>query len=224
VENWCLEAPCINKKLRRGWINSFGVFQTYYSDTLGRSASEISWIGSVATFLLFFVGTLTGRLTDAGYFRIVFATGTLLLVIGIFTMSLSTTYWQIMLSQGICMGLGNGFLFCPVVAMVSSYFQRRRAIAVGIAACGSATGGIIYPLMARQLLPDVGFPWTVRAIGFIQLGTMVLANVLAKPRLKPRKAGPLVDLAAFKELEYTFYALGAFLVRHVLRLYVVAYG
>jgi hypothetical protein len=28
-----------------GYINSFGVFQTYYVTTLGRSPSEISWVG-----------------------------------------------------------------------------------------------------------------------------------------------------------------------------------
>ncbi|KAH7327816.1 major facilitator superfamily domain-containing protein [Stachybotrys elegans] len=193
-----------------GWINSFGVFQAYYADTLGRPPSDISWIGSLATFLLFFVGTLTGRLTDAGYFRVVFAIGTVLLLLGIFTMSVSHTYWQFMLSQGLCMGLGNGFLFCPTLAILASYFLRKRAIAVGIAACGSATGGIVYPIMVRQLLPSIGFAWTVRAIGFIQFVTMVVANVISKPRLKPRRTGPLVEWSAFKEPEYTFYAFGAF--------------
>lgn len=53
-------------------MNSFGVFQTYYVDFLGRSTSDISWIGSIQVFLTFFIGTFTGRLTDAGYFRPVF--------------------------------------------------------------------------------------------------------------------------------------------------------
>ena len=50
-------------------MNSFGVFQTYYVDFLGRSVSDVSWIGSIQVFLTFFIGTFTGRLTDAGYFR-----------------------------------------------------------------------------------------------------------------------------------------------------------
>jgi hypothetical protein len=40
-----------------GYINSFGVFQTYYTETLHRPPSDISWIGSFQTFLLFFIGT-----------------------------------------------------------------------------------------------------------------------------------------------------------------------
>ncbi|KAK9422944.1 putative MFS monocarboxylate transporter [Seiridium unicorne] len=54
-----------------GIINSFGVFQSYYQGSLGRPASDISWIGSMQVFFLFVVGTLTGRLTDAGYCRVV---------------------------------------------------------------------------------------------------------------------------------------------------------
>jgi MFS family permease len=195
-----------------GWINSFGVFQAYYTETLGRSASAVSWIGSLSVFLLFFVGTMTGRLTDAGLFRPVFALGTALLVGGAFATSACGSYWQLVLAQGLCMGLGCGCLFCPMLAVLSTYFARRRGLAMGIAACGSVVGGVAYPLVARQLLPRGGFAWAVRTIGFIMLGTLVVANVLARPRVKPRATGPWVEWAAFKELEYSFYAAGAFCV------------
>ena len=117
------------------------------------------------------------------------------------------------------MGIGAGFMFCPLLAVVSTYFHNRRALALGIGACGSATGGLIFPSMMRQLLPQVGFAWTIRTIGFIQLLTLIIALLLAKPRLKPRKSGPLVEWAAFKELEYTFYAAGSFFVSHNLKSY-----
>lgn len=53
-------------------MNAFGVFQTYYVDFLGRPDSDISWIGSIQIFLTWSMGTFSGRLTDAGYFRSVF--------------------------------------------------------------------------------------------------------------------------------------------------------
>lgn len=110
------------------------------------------------------------------------------------------------------MGIGNGCLFCPTVATVSTYFSKKRGLAIGMTACGSATGGLIFPAMARQLLPTAGFPWTIRAIGFIQAAGLVLANIGLRRRIPPRKAGALVEWAAFKELEYTFYAAGSFTV------------
>lgn len=193
-----------------GWINSFGIFQAYYTELLERPPGDVAWIGSLNVFLLFFVGTLTGRLVDAGHFRLVLATGTALLAVGIFAVSACTTYWQFLLAQGLCLGIAHGCLFCPTLAVLSTYFLRRRALVFGVAACGSATGGLVFPSMVRQLLPSAGFPWTVRAIGFLQVATMAVANLLARPRIKPRRTGPAVEWSAFGELEYTFYTAGAF--------------
>ncbi|KAL6364827.1 hypothetical protein LRP88_00800 [Fusarium phalaenopsidis] len=157
---------------KSGIINSFGVFQPYYAQMLDRAPSDISWIGSFEVFFLFFVGTFTGRMTDAGYFRQLFALGFFLVILGCFATSFCKTYWQFFLAQGICMGLGNGFIFCPSMATISTYFEKRRALAMGVAAAGSATGGLVYPSIMRQLLPSVGFPWAIRAIAFVQLGTL----------------------------------------------------
>jgi MFS family permease len=195
-----------------GFINSFGVFQTYYVTTLNRTPSEVSWVGSMQVFLLFFIGAFTGRLTDAGYFRPVIVAGSIMGVIGIFMASLSTQYWQLFLSQGICCGLGNGFLFCPCMSLLSTYFSKNRSFAMAVAAAGSGTGAMIFPAMVEQLLPRIGFPWTMRALGFIQLGCFIICCIGLKPRVPPRKAGALVDWASFKEMSYTLFAVGMFFV------------
>jgi MFS family permease len=199
-----------------GVVNSFGLFQTHYTTALGRSPSDVSWIGSLQIFLLFFVGALTGRLTDAGYFRHVFALGAAFQIIGIFAASAATQYWQVVLAQGICMGLGNGCLFCPCISTLSTYFDTRRSLAIGMAACGSATGGLVFPSLVRQLLPTQGFPAAMRAIGYVQVATFVVALVGLKQRIPARRSGPLVEWSAFREGEYTLYAAGSFSVSFLL--------
>ncbi|CCC14874.1 hypothetical protein SMACR_07600 [Sordaria macrospora] len=206
-----------------GFINSFGVFQTYYTSSLPSIApSTISWIGSLQVFLLFFIGTFTGRLTDGGYFRHVFLLGTAFLALGIFSTANamdgvasgdeSGVVWKLFLAQGLAMGLGNGCLFCPCMATLSTYFSKKRSLAIGMAACGSATGGLVFPSMMRSLLPRVGFPWTVRAMGFICIGSLLCSFWVIKPRTKPRgMRGPLVEWSAFKEGEYSFFVAGSFL-------------
>ncbi|OBR03367.1 Major facilitator superfamily transporter [Colletotrichum higginsianum IMI 349063] len=195
-----------------GNINSFGIYETYYVEFLNRSHADIAWIGSVQVFLVFFIGTFSGRLTDAGYFRPVFVFGTVLTLLGLFMASLSTQYWQLFLSQGICVGLGAGCLFCPALAIVSTYFSKRKMLAIGICACGSATGGLVYPAMFQQLIPTLGYGWTMRALAFATMVCLVVSNLLARPRLPPYSTGPIVELAAFKELSYTLFAIGIFLV------------
>ncbi|KAH9997454.1 MFS general substrate transporter [Xylariaceae sp. FL0662B] len=193
-----------------GFINSFGVFQVYYATLLDRPPSDISWIGSIQVFLTFFIGTFTGRMTDAGLFRPVLLCGTVLMTLGIFTTSAATQYWQLILSQGVCMGIASGCVFCPATSTLATYFSKKRSLAIGIAACGSVTGGLVFPAMARQLLPAVGFGWTVRCMGFVQLATLLFANAFMRSRLPPRRAGSLVEWGAFREPDYCLYAAGMF--------------
>ncbi|KAL8936823.1 MAG: hypothetical protein Q9216_004734 [Gyalolechia sp. 2 TL-2023] len=121
-------------------------------------------------------------------------------------------YWQLFLAQGICTGLGNGLIFCPALSVLSTYFSTRRALAIGIGASGSATGGLIFPALVQQLLPKIGFGWTVRVLGFVMLGLQIIGFVFTKPRLPPRKTGPLIEWSAFRELPYTLFSIGMFLV------------
>lgn len=91
-------------------------------------------------WLLIFFGVLSGPLFDLGYFRVMLIAGNFLVVFGIMMLSLSTTYWQVFLSQGICMGLGAGLLYIPSLALVGIWFDKKRAIALGIVMSGIAVG------------------------------------------------------------------------------------
>lgn len=132
--------------------------------------------------------------------------------------SLSTSYWQLFLAQGVCCGLGNGCLFCPSLSLLSTYFSKKRSLALGIAAAGSATGGMVFPAMVQQLLPKIGFAWTMRSLGFIQLGCLIICNIGIRPRIPPRRTGALVDWKSFKEAPYVLFAAGMFFVSSVQRL------
>ena len=139
-----------------GLITSFGVFQSYYEETLGRAPSAISWIGTVQIFTLLVVGTFSGRASDAGLVHEAVCVGTFLIVLGIFMTSLSTQYYQLFLSQGICVGLGMGILYMPGLSVPASYFKEKKSLAVAIIASGAGSGGLVYPAIVQQLLPRVG--------------------------------------------------------------------
>lgn len=193
-----------------GYISSFGVFQTYYQNTLGVSPSAISWIGSIQIFLLFGIGTFSGRATDAGLFRPVYVTGAVFQIIGIFGQAECKTYWQLFLSQALCIGIANGLQFCPVMSLITTYFAKRRALVVGITALGSCTGGIVFPIVVQQLLPRIGYPWTIRVIGFIMVAINVITIALLRTRLPPRKSGPLVDWPSLREPPFVLYCVAMF--------------
>ncbi|CAG8190687.1 unnamed protein product [Penicillium olsonii] len=190
--------------------SSFGLFQTNYTEDLHRPSSDILWIGSTRIFFLFFGGIFSGRLTDGGYFKTVFTLGAIIQLIGIFTSSASKSYYRILLSQGVCTGLDNGLILCPALTILSQYFKARRGIAIAIAVSGSGTGGIIFPAIANSTLNLYGTGWTLRIFGFITLVTHIPCILWLKPRLPPRKSGPLIELSALKEKPYVFFNLAMF--------------
>lgn len=195
-----------------GMISTFGVFQQYYTTELHLEPSAVSWIGSMQMLGHFGLGMFTGRMFDAGYFYWTMIPGMMLSALGIFMTSLCTKYWQFFLAQGLMNGFGNGMQFAPALSLVSTYFARNRVVALAIMASGSATGGLVYPTIARQLLPILGFGWTVRVMGFIMLAFGLTYCSLLRPRLPPRKSGPLLELSAFKEPPYSLFLIGVFLI------------
>lgn len=126
----------------RGIVNTFGAFQTFYEADLLKlsNPSSISWIGSIQGFLLLNVGVLAGPMFDMGFFRSLLSAGSFMVVFGMLMTSFATRYYQVFLAQGFCVGIGGGFLFIPSVAVVATYFNKRRSFAIGLAASGSSVG------------------------------------------------------------------------------------
>lgn len=201
-----------------GLVNTYGAYQTFYEGNLlsQQSSSSISWIGSIQAFLLLLVGPLIGPLYDRGYLRALNVTGTILIVLGMMMTSTSKQYYQIMLAQGVCTGLGMGTIFIQSVAILPAYFAKRRALATGISVCGSSLGGIIYPIVFQRLEPRIGFGWATRVLAFIVLATQSVAVVLMKQRAGTitTKSRALIDTSIFTEppmLVFSFAALFAFM-------------
>lgn len=189
-----------------GFITSFGMFQAYYTANGVSSPSNISWIGSLMIFLLMLIPLWSGSASDVGHFKVVLRVGALLWLVGIFTTSVCREYWQFLLAQGICIGVANGFLFVPTMSVVSTYFDpSRRSLAIGLILCGSATGGMIFPIMLNRLFGIVGFGWAVRIFGFMALVLLVLAERLLKKRLPPKDSAKLFELSELKDIVFILF-------------------
>ncbi|WYZ43848.1 hypothetical protein EsH8_VII_000284 [Colletotrichum jinshuiense] len=195
-----------------GLVNTFGVYQTYYEQTLSATPSSISWIGSLQGALLMMVGPISGPLYDAGYFRELLWAGIFLIIFGMFMTSLCTTYWQVVLAQGVCIGLGCGLTFLPSTAILSQYFHKRRSLVIGIAATGSPIAGMCFPILFGHLEPKIGFGWATRIIAFILLGLSIIPAVTMHTRLPPSgHKRSLIDQTALRDPAFMLVMAGSFI-------------
>ncbi|KAI0409288.1 monocarboxylate permease-like protein [Xylaria palmicola] len=199
-----------------GIINCAGVFVEYYLEgpLSNYTSSDITWITSLQSFLLTGSNLIMGRLFDSYGTRWILPLGTIFYSFGLMVLSLSTEYYQFILSQGVVCGIGGAAVFNCASNSTLTWFSKNRAAALGIVVAGSSIGGVVLPILMSHLIPRIGFPWTVRILGFIVLALCGTACFLVKPRITP---GPkpfyFADLVRpFKESRFTLTVLSSFFV------------
>lgn len=197
-----------------GLINTAAVFESYLStNQLSEYKSDqIGWIFSLYLFMVFFVGIQVGPIFDRYGPRIVVAIGGVLIAGSLLLFSVCKEYYQIMLAYSVMGGLGGALLNSPAYAAIAHFFDARRGLATGLAATAGSIGGVVFPILLQRLLPRLGFGWTTRILGFILLALAVPANLFIRSRLPPKDtiASVWPDLTMFRDLKFTFSAVGIF--------------
>ncbi|KAK8000608.1 major facilitator superfamily transporter [Apiospora arundinis] len=188
-----------------GWVNSVGIFQQYYENgpLSNYTPSQIAWIPSLQIFFLSFLGPVIGRLNDTYGPRVLVAVGSFLHVFGLMMASLSSEYYQILLSQGVCSAIGVSAVFLPALACLG----RRRV-----------------PLIISNLLRTVGYGWTLRICAFMILALLLVANAFVRARVRPgssnsrggsgdgRRMTRAQMLSPFRERAFQILLIGQFII------------
>ncbi|KAK6906005.1 hypothetical protein I203_106840 [Kwoniella mangroviensis CBS 8507] len=199
-----------------GLTTSFGVFQEYYGRVLlsDQSASSIAWIGGLQYCLLFFLGLPIGSLNEKGYTRQLVWSGSIIIVCCQVGISFCSTYHQLLIVQGLLFGIGSGCVFTPACAVVQPWFDKKRNLAMGILATGSAIGGVIFSLAASNLLPQIGFAWTARVLALLSLIVLIIASLFVRqyPGLPENRSTSMIGaVTQLKKPAFSTYILGVFL-------------
>jgi hypothetical protein len=104
-----------------GIVNAYGTYASYYMQHLlpGDDILLFNLIGSTQSFIVLLLSAPVGRFLDAGYHRTLIITGSVLVVLGQFLLSVSVgdggygsgNYGLIWLTQGLITGLGMACFF-----------------------------------------------------------------------------------------------------------------
>lgn len=121
---------------------------------------------------------------------------------------------QIFLSQGLGMGIAMGLLYTPSFMIVGHHFRRRRALALGVVACGSAVGGLIQPILLNKLFSSaLGFGNSIRCDAALNAVLLIIASFTMIPKqvqiTEGGKERVKVNPASFfRELNYMLVIIG----------------
>ncbi|KAG1850117.1 hypothetical protein F4604DRAFT_1894599 [Suillus subluteus] len=103
---------------------------------------------------------VTGRLFDLGYFKIPCFAASCVLVMCTFLVAECTQYQHFFLIQGLGIGMCCGIIVGPALVVVSHWFYKKRGLALSLTAIGASCGGTMFPVVAQNLIPLIGFKWT----------------------------------------------------------------
>jgi MFS family permease len=98
------------------------------------------------------------------------------------------------LISGMTIGLGSAATFAPLVADVSLWFDRRRGLAMSLAASGSYVSGVFWPPVIEHFIAAVGWRQTHIGIGVFCLVTMLPLALFLRRRASAQK--PAIEAAS----------------------------
>jgi len=173
-----------------GVTYAFNAFFLPLQQEYGATRGETSLVFSIAGFLYFALGAISGPLADRWGPRPVVAIGVVITTAGLAIASQAQTLWQIYAAYGIGVGVGVGFAYVPAIAAVQKWFVRKRGLASGLAVSGIGAGTLLLPPLAGLIVADMGWRAAYLALAFIMLATGVVAALLLDDQPELRGVGP----------------------------------
>ncbi|KAK3996457.1 major facilitator superfamily domain-containing protein [Cladorrhinum sp. PSN332] len=220
---WAVVAACSIVNAHTWGLNSsYAVFLAYYlrSGALGGSSPLVfAFVGGLSISISLLVSPLVTWCIGRYGTKPTFWIGVVFEAASFIGASFATRVWQLLLSQGICFGIGLGFCFTSTVGLVPQWFTKKRSFANGIAAAGSGFGGLTYSLATNAMITNLGLAWAFRILAILAFVVNGACSLVLKDRNKAVGAKHVpfhVDLFKLKEywmfLGWGFFSLLSYVV------------
>ncbi len=139
---------------------------------LGVSRADISF-GYTMNMLGFFAGgVLAGRMVDRRGIVVTSIVSAIGLAAG-FALAPLTSSLALFCAAQVLIGFSAAATFAPLVADISHWFEKRRGLAVAIAASGNYIAGTIWPPIVEPLIQDHGWRFAYFAAALFCLVAMI---------------------------------------------------
>ncbi len=148
-----------------GCAYSFSTFLLPLQHDFAASRGSISLVFSLAGFLYFGLGVVTGPLADRWGSRRLAVLGMILTGIGLGAASVARNVTEVYAAYGLGVGLGIGCSYVPAVAAVTRWFVRRRGFASGLAVSGIGVGTLVVPPLTALSIDKLGWRETYLILG-----------------------------------------------------------
>jgi MFS transporter, OFA family, oxalate/formate antiporter len=140
-----------------GSAYTFSAFVGSLQTEFGASRGSVSLVFSLAGFLYFSFGIVSGPLADRWGSRRLAVLGMIVIAAGLILAGSAHSLAAVYAAYGLGIGLGVGCAYVPALGAVQRWFSKRRALASGIAVAGIGVGTLALPALASFLIASLGW-------------------------------------------------------------------
>jgi MFS family permease len=150
-----------------GSAYTFSAFVGSLEQEFAASRGSVSLVFSLAGFLYFALGVLSGPLADRWGSRRFAVAGMILVGLGLALAGAARSLTEVYAAYGLGIGLGMGCAYVPAVGAVQRWFVRRRGFASGLAVSGIGVGTLVMPPLASFLIAMLGWREAYLVLGVL---------------------------------------------------------
>ncbi|XP_045498925.1 monocarboxylate transporter 2 isoform X2 [Colias croceus] len=137
------------------------------------SGGQVAPVNSLLQGFYLLAGPFVSALANKYGFRVVTIVGSIISSVAFALSYFATSVEYLYLVYGIMGGIGFCMIYMPAVLTVGFYFERWRALATGLALCGSGVGTLIFAPLTAMLLEKYGWRGTILVNGCFVLVCLV---------------------------------------------------
>ena len=152
-----------------GCVYSFSAFIESLQHDFGATRGSVSLVFSLAGFLYFALGAVSGPLADRWGSRRIVLIGIVLIAAGLALASFAQSLPMVYAAYSLGVGLGVGFSYVPSMGAVQRWFIKRRGFASGLASSGIGAGALVGPPLAAFLIGIWGWRDAYLVLGGLAL-------------------------------------------------------
>jgi MFS family permease len=173
-----------------GCAYTFSAFVESLQRDFGASRGSVSLVFSLAGFLYFGLGIISGPLADRFGSRRLAVAGMVLTGLGLAAASAARNLLEVYTAYGLGVGVGVGCAYVPAIGAVQRWFVRRRGFASGLAVSGIGVGTLVMPPLASLLIESLGWRGAYLALGVLAAALGGGLSLLIENDPRDRGLGP----------------------------------
>jgi MFS family permease len=173
-----------------GSAYTFSAFVGSLQRDFAASRGSVSLVFSLAGFLYFGLGIVSGPLADRWGSRSLAFVGMILTGAGLVLAGAARSLTSVYAAYGLGVGLGIGCSYVPAVGAVQRWFVRRRGLASGLAVAGIGVGTLVMPPLAAWLIETFGWRTAYMVLGIFAVVAGSAMALLIENDPRDRGLGP----------------------------------